>query len=251
MNVAYVGILFLGGFVGFLLSLTVKLSAPPTVRSIVQVIGAALGGAPMLFMQDAGSAIWAYPVGLVLGLIWARRAVTAKARRHGRGAKPSGWGDLLLPAVVSVAVVAAFAFLPDSQSTGASGHVIKREDLPCPVAWIYLGRFSKNRGNYELPPSFRYAASVGGQPPAVPRIGDVIVTTRDLTLLVSNYAAAASEKKCHGMLTPPWTYRPETADSFTAGHLPKRSQVLITQITLMPTPDADPYYVWALIKAPD
>ncbi|OGT54746.1 MAG: hypothetical protein A3E01_18705 [Gammaproteobacteria bacterium RIFCSPHIGHO2_12_FULL_63_22] len=249
MNFAYVGILFLGGFVGFLLSLTVKVSSKPTVRGMLQVIGAALGGTPILFMEGAGPSKWAYPVGLVLGLIWARRVVAPK--RPGRGsaaAKSTGWRDTLVPTVISLVVVLAFAFFQDRTSTDDGGHAVTRSELPCNLAWIYLGRFSKSRSNYELPPGFRLPAS-GGQKSPIPDKGDYIITTKELSLLVSGYGAAVPAQRCNRILDPPWGYRPETAAEYQAGRLPRDSKVLVNSVTLMPTPDADPFYVWALVGA--
>jgi len=65
------GVLALGIFIGFLLGYAL-LQSRPTVKAAITVIGAALGGAPVVFVRDAGTAKWFYPIGLVLGLFLVR-----------------------------------------------------------------------------------------------------------------------------------------------------------------------------------
>lgn len=62
------GVLALGGFVGHLMRFA-TLNLKPTTKVIVTLLSAALGGAPILFLQDAGTARWFYPLGLLLAFL--------------------------------------------------------------------------------------------------------------------------------------------------------------------------------------
>jgi len=62
------GILFLGVFVGGILGFGLW-KAGGNLKAGLTVLGAALGGGPILFMAGIQDARWAYPVGLVLGLM--------------------------------------------------------------------------------------------------------------------------------------------------------------------------------------
>lgn len=97
------GVLALGGFVGWLLGFGLA-NSRRGLRAAITVLGAALGGGPVLFMADAGDAKWWYPVGLLLGLL-ATRAMEARvaiARKYGRPSKEEvvhgwfAWLDLLV-----------------------------------------------------------------------------------------------------------------------------------------------------------
>lgn len=61
------GVFGLGLFVGYLLALGLKQSKP-TLRAVLTVLGAALGGVPVAFLAGAGSK-WIYPLGLLGGLL--------------------------------------------------------------------------------------------------------------------------------------------------------------------------------------
>lgn len=61
------GIAALGLFVGLLLARGLARSEP-TLRNVLTVLGAALGGAPLAFVKGAG-AKWIYPVGLIAGYL--------------------------------------------------------------------------------------------------------------------------------------------------------------------------------------
>lgn len=56
------GILLLGIFVGSILGFGLA-------KAAITVLGSALGGGPILFVNGVGAEKWTYPVGLVLGLL--------------------------------------------------------------------------------------------------------------------------------------------------------------------------------------
>jgi hypothetical protein len=65
-----IGISFLGGFVGWVLGLGLQNSGT-SLKTILTVLGAALSGAPVIFLHDVDDR-WFYPIGLVAGLSWIR-----------------------------------------------------------------------------------------------------------------------------------------------------------------------------------
>jgi hypothetical protein len=77
LEITLLGVLFLGGFVGFILGLALSFSKKLTYKAVAAVLGAALGGAPLAFMGNLAYERWMYPVGLVLGLI-SIRLLTAR-----------------------------------------------------------------------------------------------------------------------------------------------------------------------------
>lgn len=248
MNIPLVGILFLGGFVGYLLCWSFQISKRQSVKSALAIIGGALGGAPIAFMQGLGSEKWAYPVGLVLGLVWAGlRARSLSKTQHGAGgsATPASWNHTILATVITLVFVGAFSFSDSPENAGGIAKRTTRAEMPCQWAWIFLGRYSQADQRYELSPSFRYADASILAP--IPRPGQQIVTTRVRTLIISNYAAAPAQQKCNGILNPPLNYRPETANQFEAGSLAAGSEVTVNQVALLPRSDAEPVYVWALV----
>lgn len=121
-----------------------------------------------------------------------------------------------------------------------------RNDLPCRWAWVYLGKYSPSKGEYILPPAFRFAEAKGPASP-FPKAGDRVVLTADKTFLITGYAEAPSNAKCAHILSPPWGYNPQTAKKYEAGALKKDTEVAINQVTLMPEATAEPTYVWALV----
>ena len=62
------GTLMLGIFVAGILGLGLW-EARGNLKAGLTVLGAALGGGPILFMKEVQEARWAYPFGLVLGLM--------------------------------------------------------------------------------------------------------------------------------------------------------------------------------------
>lgn len=69
IEITLLGVLFLGGFVGFVLALALSHSEKLSYKGVAAVLGAALGGAPLAFMGNLAYERWMYPIGLVLGLI--------------------------------------------------------------------------------------------------------------------------------------------------------------------------------------
>ena len=122
------GVLALGVFVGFLLGLGLMKSGP-TLKTVLTVIGAALGGAPVLFMSDT-SQKWMYPIGLLNGLLCvramgARLDIAAKVARPSKARKLHGWFawfDLIVIAAVIIAA-SGYALLskrePGFEQTGS------------------------------------------------------------------------------------------------------------------------------------
>jgi hypothetical protein len=71
------GVLCLGGLVGFLLAWGLAASKP-TLKAIITVIGAGLGGAPVAFLAASGHR-WLYPIGLLVGFLWVRAGALYRA----------------------------------------------------------------------------------------------------------------------------------------------------------------------------
>ncbi|MEL6838436.1 MAG: hypothetical protein AAFP85_04045 [Pseudomonadota bacterium] len=73
---SYLGLLCLGLFVGGVIGLAISDGSmwEKGTGAITAILGAALGGALGVFLQyaptDLGDAVFAYPIGLVLGVIW-------------------------------------------------------------------------------------------------------------------------------------------------------------------------------------
>lgn len=76
-DITLLGILFLGGFVGFIVSLALSFSKKLNYKAVAAVLGTALAGAPIAFMGELSHQRWMYPVGLVLGLL-SVRIITAR-----------------------------------------------------------------------------------------------------------------------------------------------------------------------------
>lgn len=101
------GILFLGIFVGGILGYGL-LRAGGNLKAGLTVLGAALGGGPVLFMTGIQDARWAYPVGLVLGLLLLRTYETrtnALDSRRKRGHRLFAWIDLIVIVLATVGAV--------------------------------------------------------------------------------------------------------------------------------------------------
>jgi hypothetical protein len=256
-NIILLGVLFLGGFVGFLLGLALRVPENINLKLAVAVIGAALGGAPIIFMQDLAFQKWMYPVGLVVGFLWvrlisARTLVTKRPKKDERIAWYVGWLDTFAIVGVTLVVVAFTMFFMSEEPTESAPETtnpvneVTRKDMPCRWAWVFLGRYSHQKSKYELPPAFRYADNRGPASP-IPGAGDQIILVTERSLLVNNYASAEEGHKCNSMLDPPLGYRPETEMEFKAGSLSENSLVWINQVSLMPSPESEPVYVWALV----
>lgn len=123
---------------------------------------------------------------------------------------------------------------------------ISRGDLPCRWVWVYMGKYSHAKGEYLLPPAFRFADSRGPSSP-FPKAGDRVVLTADRTIIVTGFGDAPETSKCERILHAPWGYNPKTTKIYEAGTLKKDSQVAVNNVVLMPSQTAEPTYVWALV----
>jgi len=72
LAVTLLGVFFLGGFVGFLLGLAINFASSINLKVASALIGAALGGTPIVFMRGLSFEKWMYPIGLVVGFFWVR-----------------------------------------------------------------------------------------------------------------------------------------------------------------------------------
>jgi hypothetical protein len=114
-DAAKLGAWALGIFVGWLLGYAL-LNSKPGLKAALTVLGAALGGGPILFLSDAGDAKWIYPIGLLLGLLMVRipGARTAIANKYSNPSKHNqvhgwfAWTDIL---VISGAAAAALIYV--------------------------------------------------------------------------------------------------------------------------------------------
>ena len=108
------GVLCLGIFVGGILAFSLSKS-DGNLKTAIAIIGAALGGAPMLFIEDVGQAKWVYPVGLILGLLilrfWFARSVLVN-RRSGRNQQVFAWGEVIIISILTVLAM-VFTFIPE------------------------------------------------------------------------------------------------------------------------------------------
>lgn len=109
------GALALGIFVGWLLGFGLKNSGQ-NLRATLTVLGAALGGGPVLFLRDAGQAKWMYPIGLLLGLLYlrildARDDIVQKHSKPSKRASVQGWFAWLDLVVIFVATAAAVIYV--------------------------------------------------------------------------------------------------------------------------------------------
>jgi hypothetical protein len=115
--VTLLGVLFLGGFVGFLLALAIDFSSTLNLKVVSALIGAALGGAPILFMRGLGFEKWMYPIGLVIGFLWIRviRSVTLTRGGTHRRKKLMAWVDTMAILLVTLIVIICAAFFSAPQ----------------------------------------------------------------------------------------------------------------------------------------
>jgi hypothetical protein len=110
-NIVLLGVVFLGGFVGFILGLTLQLPKTLNLKVAVSLIAAALGGAPLLFMRGLGFEKWMYPIGLVMGLLWTR-IISARFSSASRSRQTQlfAWLDMVAIAVITLVVIVCAAF---------------------------------------------------------------------------------------------------------------------------------------------
>ena len=98
------GVLFLGVFVGAILGYGL-FKAGGNLKGALTVVGAALGGGPILFMEGIQDARWAYPMGLIVGILVLRlyqaRLEILDARQK-KGKRVFAWIDLIVIVVVTI-----------------------------------------------------------------------------------------------------------------------------------------------------
>ena len=254
-NIVLLGVLFLGGFVGLLLGLVVQFTKNISLKLAAAVIGAALGGAPILFMTGLRHEKWMYPIGLVLGFLWvrlitARQVIARRPRKVERTGWLIGWLDTVAIVVVTGGIVIAAAFVTDSATEDI--RTVTREEMPCRWAWVFLGRYShKGDGGYEVGGWFK-PAQIQNFPSPTPKPGNDIVLTAPRELLITGFGTLPKDQKCgDNIFDPPWGDRPSTHNSYVAGKLPANIRVHVNQVQLMPFETAEPTYVWALIGPPE
>jgi hypothetical protein len=110
-NITLLGVLFLGGFVGFILGGTLRLTNVIPVKVAVSILGAALGGVPVAFMSGLTYQKWMYPIGLVFGLLWIR-VVYARYEKQGRSrVLILAWIDVIAIISATLVVVILTAFI--------------------------------------------------------------------------------------------------------------------------------------------
>lgn len=110
-KVPNVGGLSLGVFIGTVLGFGL-LKAGGGLKAALAVVGAALGGAPVLFLGDT-QAKWLYPLGLVCGLSMLRMAQArvsiirqaSRPTKAGRVESIFAYIDIIVIAVATVAAV--------------------------------------------------------------------------------------------------------------------------------------------------
>jgi len=227
----------------------------PTIKTIVTVIGAAVSGAPAVFLQGLGSEKWFYPVGVVAGFFWSRFAASARAVKSGpSGGKKIAWYfSIIEVAAISISTLVLLLVAAFSGSRGISQPAsrlmpLAETEMPCRLAWVFLGRFSPSKARYVVPPGFRYLDDQPRSP--IPEPGDKVEITASRNLLISGFHSSDPSRKCDHMLDPPVGYRPETADKFQTGGVIRDRVVLLHQIALLPDGGADPVYVWGLVSPP-
>ena len=112
-------ILFLGIFVGSVLGYGLA-QAGGNLKAAIAVVGAALGGGPVLFIEGVADARWSYPVGLVLGLLslrlWFARKVLVD-KRVSKGKTIIAWLDIVIIIVITLAA-AIWTAIPESGVAG-------------------------------------------------------------------------------------------------------------------------------------
>ena len=114
----YLGMFALGGFVGALVTFGLRFITgfPTFAKALTMILGAALSGTVLLFIErlDSGRALGAYCVGLLIALMWAyaRLAIT-HIKSTDRGLKVLGWAHIVgvvLATLVALALVLPPAF---------------------------------------------------------------------------------------------------------------------------------------------
>lgn len=184
------GVLCLGGFVGYLVGYTWVKDKKPTPKTVGATIAAALSGAPLAFLDGIGDERWFYPVGLVVGFIWSwlSQALAILSSKTSETNPNARTVSALSVAVMSVVTIWIVWYGVRENKTPSSVYQVAmtRSEMPCRLAWVYLGKFINSAGQYVAAASFRYAVPAVLRQP-VPRTGDEIVMTADRNLLVPGF----------------------------------------------------------------
>jgi len=156
-----VGVLCLGALVGYLLAVGLA-NTRPTVRVVVTILGAALGGVPVAFLAQSLFK-WVYPLGLVAGFLMRPLVeVTSQSasREHGSAAAPSrSSGARILLIASALVVIAALALaLPDPSLVTERGEIVLTTGM-APKTVHYSRPF-------ERAPALELEQYTGGRDPA-------------------------------------------------------------------------------------
>ena len=253
MSYLLLGVLAYGALCGYVLGVAWKKIKTPKIKTAATLIGAFSTGIPIAFVEGLGDEKLLYPIGLVVGFFWS--GVAEDLRVIARGRKQVGAAAWHLAVVKSTLVLGGtlgillLGFTRPDGRRGDEVAALQQSEMPCRLAWVFLGRYSSARRGYEIAPHFRYPDGVM-QRGAVPEIGDKIVVVAPRNLIVTGYGLASEGDRCNRMLTPPFGYRPETDAEYVAGKINPPKLVVVNRIEFLPSADADPTYVWALIEAP-
>ena len=129
------GVFGLGLFVGYLIAIGLKQSKP-TLRAVLTVLGASLGGVPVAFLAGAGSK-WIYPIGLLAGLLFFRitflwASISSKKSRAASESTTGRSGALFevggIGALVFIMVTVAL-LLPDKSVVTERGQLTASYDV--------------------------------------------------------------------------------------------------------------------------
>jgi hypothetical protein len=136
MDPTYLGPLSLGVFVGFILGFGL-IKTNPNVKAALGVVGSALGGGPIFFIEGLGLARWWYPIGLLLGIAWLRvpNAIKVLAEHRSNPSKARSvhakWACLEIAGILAVSfglVVCAISTKSALQpSSSVSSKLVKPE----------------------------------------------------------------------------------------------------------------------------
>lgn len=112
-NITLLGVLFLGGFVGFILALALNLPKNLNLKIASTIIGTALGGTPVAFMSNLTYEKWMYPIGLVTGLLWFRLMSARMQATYGGNPrlKAFAWIDMFAIVGFTILVIICATFV--------------------------------------------------------------------------------------------------------------------------------------------
>ena len=111
---SYLGLLSLGAFVGGLLITGIdQIRSLPDFRKVVTtILGAACSGGVLVFLEskETGEALYMYPVGLLLALLWFYGSIAmANIRAPDAPSKLLGWTHIIALASLNILVLVLVA----------------------------------------------------------------------------------------------------------------------------------------------